>query len=132
MNRSRTHVIVDRPFDRALWILVEAFVREGFVLKPADISTPFRRTGRHRRRNVLLKVTCPDALSKRLRLDRDVAVLIAVDEVADAQTSMTSTCVTSWSQPHPALAAVADALESRVRRALGVVSHPGVSRVAAA
>lgn len=131
MNGPRTRVIVDRPFDRALWLLIEAFVAEGFVLKPVDISAPFR-TGRHRRRNVLLKVTCPDALSKRLRLDRDVAVLIALDEVADAQTLVTSTSVTSWSRPHPALAAVADALESGVQRVLGVVSHPGVSRVAAA
>jgi hypothetical protein len=130
MNGPRTRVIVDRPFDRALWLLVEAFLAEGCVLKPVDISTPFRRTGR--RRNVLLKVTCPDALSKRLRLNRDVAVLIALDDVADAQTVVTSTSVTSWSQPHPALAAVADALESRVQRALGIVSYPGVSRVAAA
>jgi hypothetical protein len=115
-----------------MWLVIEAFVREGFLLKALDVSRgPQPTTGRNQGRYFLLKATYPDVMSKRLRLDRDIAVLIAFDELADGHTGVTITRVTAWREAHPALAAVADALDGRVRDVLEALSLRGFQPVAA-
>jgi hypothetical protein len=131
MNASR-RVMIDRPFDQAVWVVIDSFVREGFVIKPADIRTPFRRTDRQSRRGILLKATYPDVISKRLRLDRDIAVLVEVDEIEDFQAVVTSSTVVTWSGRHPALVAISDRFQSHAEQALDAIPHRDLSNVVAA
>jgi hypothetical protein len=129
MNASR--IIIDRPFTRAVWIVLEAFLAEGFVLKPVDISVPCFRTP-HLRRSVVLKATYQDEALKRARLDRDIAVLVSIDETAESHAIVTSRTVTSWNGRHPALAAIAHRFQKHVEQALDAVPHRDASRADAA
>jgi hypothetical protein len=132
MSEPCRHRIIERPLDRALWLVIEAFVREGFLLKALDVSRrPQRTTGRDSGRYFLMKATYPDVKTKRLRLDRDIAVLIAFDELTAGETRVTITRVTGWREAHPALAAVADALDGHVKDVLEALSSRGLQPIAA-
>jgi uncharacterized protein (DUF302 family) len=132
-------LIVERPFDRTLWLVIEAFVREGFSMKSTDVTRMVRRIAhRDLRRYILLEATHPDLTWKALQLDLDAGVLvpchIAIYELGDGQTVVTVadpleavTSLRSYRETSPELAAVAEAIENRVARALGAISRGGPS-----
>jgi hypothetical protein len=114
MSDYGRRLIVQRSFDRTLWSLIEALIREGFFLKACDVrKLPRRAAGRNLRRCVLLQAAHPDGTGSAPERDHDAgprfACDIAVDECADGQTAVTIK--------------LAHSLEDRVRRALDTVGH---------
>src|SRR5688572_1395084 len=127
MSDDGGRLILERSFDRTLWSLIEALIREGFLLEGCDFRKRARHAaGRNQRRSVVLQATHPD-----LTLGRD----IAVEECANGQTAVTikrtgtSTADSAdWQTALPVLAGI----EDRVKRALGSVGPRSETRVAAA
>jgi len=144
MSDYGRRLVVDRPFARTLWLVIEAFVREGFSVKSTDVAKMVRgMADRDLRRYILLEATHPDLTWKALKLDLDAGVLVpchvAIYELGDGQTVVTVgdpleavTSLTSWRETNPELAAVAEAIEDRVAHAVGTISRGGPCGAAAA
>lgn len=131
MSEHCRHLTVDRPVARTLWLVIEAFVREGFRLKALDVSRrPGQINGWSQDRYHLIKATYPDVIAKRLRLESDAAVLIALDELAGHRTRLTLTTVTTWQERHPALNVIEEALEGRVNGLVDEFCRGGHRRAA--
>ena len=143
MSNDARRLIVARSFDRTLWSLIEALIREGFFLKACDIRKMARHTaGRNLRRGVALQATHPD-LTRAPELDPDAGVPfacdIAVDECANGETAVTikrpvapTSDFAVWQIAHPAFAAITQAFEDRVNRVLDTIGPGGERRIAAA
>jgi uncharacterized protein (DUF302 family) len=144
MSDYGRRLVIDRPFARTVWLVIEAFVAEGFLLKPTDVARMVKgTTGHELRRYILIEGTHPSLTWMALKLDLDVGVLlpfhIAIYELGDGETVVTVgnpleaiTAFASCRKENPELTAVAETIEDRVGRALATLAHEKPRPVAAA
>jgi uncharacterized protein (DUF302 family) len=128
-------LILDYPFDRALWSVIDALVREGFAVEATNLRALVQAADRDTRRYVVLHAIHPEMSWETLKLDLDAGVLLpcqlAIYELASGQTVVVANgpmaeAVYTWRGDHPTLTRIALDLAERMGRALHLASHGGV------
>jgi hypothetical protein len=143
MSGFHRRVLVDGPFDRTLWSVIETLVREGFTIKTTEGNPPSAGSERSCRKHVLLEATHTHVTAEAVKAGLSLSVLlpcrIAVYELSTRQTAVVvpdavapATCFPRWQKEHPMLAAVAWDADDRITRALDTVGHRQVPCTAVA
>jgi hypothetical protein len=135
MSEYGRRIIVNRSFDRTVWLAVEGLSSEGFVLKSTDVTRLVKAgASRELRRYVLIDAIHPELTWEALKLDLDVGVImpcrIAIYELADGETAVlagelmgAAGDVESWRRAHPDLMRIVERLDSALAGALRRVSQ---------
>jgi hypothetical protein len=133
MKGSERRLIVDRGFDVAMEMVIDAFLREGFTIEPVGAGDL-----RHRPesgdplRYAVLEAWLPEAIFARRRTGRTgvpaFGCRIAVYELVGACTLVTAV---SPGVDYPTLASVVPDLNDRMGSALKALTPAGASIVAA-
>jgi hypothetical protein len=143
MSGFHRREIVDGPFDRTLWSVIEALVREGFVIRTTRGETGAIAGRRTSRQHVLLEATHPHVHAEARKAGVSLSLLlpcrIAVYELGAQQSAVVVpdavapvTCFPRWQQEYPMLAAVAEDADDRLTRALETIAHRQVPCTAVA
>ena len=133
MSGCHRRVMVDGPFDKTLWLVIEALVRDGFTIKTTHGDSPVRGSRGGSRRHILLEATHAQVTAEALKAGLSSSLLlrcrIAVYELSAKQTAIVvpdavapATCFPGW-QKEPVLAAAARDADHRITRTLEAVAH---------
>jgi hypothetical protein len=143
MSGFQRRVIVDGPFNRTLWSVIETLARDGFSINTTEGTPPRADVGRGCRKHVQLEATYPHLTAEVLKAGLSQSVLlpcrIAVYELSTQKTAVVvadtlapATCFSRWQGEHPVLAAVAWDADERITRALEALAHHHVPCMAVA